>query len=184
MKEILVFSKSTSITFALNTFINVPVILQYEDTPLIEVIKYAKTTFTTRFPIYNQDGIYIAKVVGSRLFPTEEGKISGLTLRYPRNMTVCELNGKTLFEIKRNGPTALSLSAELFTKDGAFIRTPVDLFPQLLSRNGEEIMLKGGQGLWPKLKNYKYNTFINAQIGILLMENGSFGFGVTRNSEK
>ena len=43
----LVFQSSPSITVATNTFINVPVILKYEDTPLIEVIREQGIGFTT-----------------------------------------------------------------------------------------------------------------------------------------
>ena len=70
----LVFQSSPSITVATNTFINVPVILKYEDTPLMEVIKEQGIGFTTQIPIYHSDGTYLAKVKGNRIFPTEAGK--------------------------------------------------------------------------------------------------------------
>jgi len=72
----LYFQSSPSITVATNTFINVPVVLKYEDTPLIEVIREHAIGFTIQIPIYHADGTYLAKVKGNRVYPTEAGKKS------------------------------------------------------------------------------------------------------------
>ena len=48
----LYFQSSPSVTVATNTFINVPVVLKYEDTSLIEVIKEQGIGFTTQIPIF------------------------------------------------------------------------------------------------------------------------------------
>ena len=169
--DTLIFSKSPDITIATNTFKNVPIILQYEDVPLIEVVKIAKTNFTTQIRIYDINGIYMAKVKGSRIFKTDAGKKAGLHLKYPKNMIVCELNGKTMFETKFVSPVALSTSAELYTPDGAFIKTrhdsPIELFSAV---NGSEISVSG-----ITLQNC---TFENLSIGIQVMKNGSVSMGV------
>ncbi len=65
--------------------------------------------------IHHSDGTYLAKVVGARLFDTPEAKKAGLVLKHPDKRTVCELSGKTLFEMERTDATALKTSAELFT---------------------------------------------------------------------
>ena len=64
----LIFTSAPIVKLATNTFINVPIILQYEDIPLIQIIKTESAGFTTEIPIYHPDGTYLAKVVGSRLF--------------------------------------------------------------------------------------------------------------------
>jgi hypothetical protein len=76
----LTFTRSPAVTIATNTFVNVPTILQYEDTPLIQVVKVQPAGFTMQIPIYHPDGTYLAKVVGSRPFMTRDGEKVGLSL--------------------------------------------------------------------------------------------------------
>lgn len=169
--DTLVFFESPAVTIATNTFINVPVILQYEDTPLISIVKVEKAGYTTELPIYSADGAYLAKVVGSRLFTTEVGKKSGLILKYPKDMTVCELDGKTLFEIHRTGAAALKANAELFTPDGSFVKCHADLAPKLIIGINEQSLRISGVELIG-------NTISGFRIGILIMKDGRLGIGV------
>jgi hypothetical protein len=157
------------VTVATNTFINVPTILQYEDTPLLEVVQVEKAGFTTQIPIYHPDGTYLAKVVGSRLFVTENGKNAGLSLKFPQNKTVCELGGKTLFEIQREGAAALQAWAELYTPDGAFVKCAPDIMPILF--NGEKPLKVGGVMM-------SGNVFQGLRIGIWIRKDGSINIGV------
>src|SRR5580765_3737147 len=90
--DTLIYQASPEVVFATNRFIGVPIILQYEDTPLLEVIQNTDAGYTSQFSIYHSDGTYLAKVVGSQIHPTDAGKKAGLTLRYPNRMTVCEMN--------------------------------------------------------------------------------------------
>jgi hypothetical protein len=173
--DTLLFFKSPAVTIATNTFVNVPVILQFEDTPLIEVVRTEVTedkriAFTTQIPIYHPDGTYLAKAVGSRLFTTKEGEKAGLVLRYPKNMTVCELEGKTLFEIHRQGAAAISAHAELYTPEGAFVKCPASLKPQLFL-GGTEIKIGGVTMIG--------NTFAGVRIGIWMRKDGSLAIGVS-----
>lgn len=172
MADNLVFFESPEITIATNTFINVPTILQYEDTPLIEVVKTADAGFTTQIPIYHPDGTYLAKVVGSRIFTTEDGKKTGLTLKYPKNKTICELDGKTIFEIHRHAAAALQLSAELYTPDGAFLKCSPDLPPSLLVKNSEIPLKISGLTMTG-------TVFKNLRIGIWIKKDGTIGLGVS-----
>ncbi len=103
MDDLLFFDFPQMIELCTNRFINVPVVLKYDDTPLISVTQTKKAGFATEFAIYNSDGVYIAKVKGSL---TEDGKKSNFLLRQPPNMTVCELGGQTLFEIHRDKAAA------------------------------------------------------------------------------
>lgn len=118
----LIFNAGTPVHFASNTFINVPVVLQYDNTPLIEVVQAIDTNLTTQFRIFHPDGTYLAKVKGVRVFPTEAGKKAGVTTRHQPGLLVCEREGVTLFELRRDGAGAVSTQAEIHTFDGSFIR--------------------------------------------------------------
>jgi len=170
MKE-LVFYQSPHVTIATNQFIDVPTILQYDDTPLIEVVRVQPAGYTLQIPIYRSDGTCIAKAVGSRLFATEEGKAAGLSLRFPKNRTVCELDGKTLFEIHRHGAAALSTCAELYTPDGAFVRCAPDLLPRLFVGGSEKALQVGGIVM-------SNNIFQGLRIGVWVKSDGSVSIGV------
>lgn len=161
-----IFTKSPAVRIASNTFINVPVILQYEDTPLIEVAQTVSAGYTTRFQIYNQDGVYLAKVDGSRLFLADAGRKSGLFLEYPDHMTVCKLAGKILFEISRQEAAALRTSAELYTPDGRFVRCNESSPPSLFQLDGSGLKI-GGVYLGG-------NILHGCRIGILIRKDGSF----------
>jgi len=118
----LIFTQSPAVTIATNTFINVPVILQYDETPLILIVQAQPAGYTTQIPIYHSDGTYLAKVIGSRLFPTPAGEKAGLKLEHPPKMTVCKLGDRTLFEIIREEAAALKTRAELHAPDGYFVK--------------------------------------------------------------
>jgi len=101
--ESLIFQESPVVDFATNKFIRVPVILQYERTPLVSVVQTVNAGYTTRIRIYHNDGTYLAKVVGSDIHPTPAGRKAGVSRRTPQGMTVCELNGKTVCESNAPG---------------------------------------------------------------------------------
>jgi len=67
-KETIIYQTSPRVLLATNTFINVPVILKYEDTNLIEIIRETSLGYTTQIPIYHSDGTYLAKATGNRLY--------------------------------------------------------------------------------------------------------------------
>ena len=171
MENILMFFQSPRVTMATNSFVNVSVILQYEELPLVEVVKVEPAGFTTQIPIYHPDGTYLAKAIGSLLFSTKEGQKAGLALKYPKNMTVCELNGQVLFEILRLGDDALRAKAELFTPDGAFVKCTDDEMPRLFFGEKEIALQIGGVAMIG-------NTFTNSRIGIWVKKDGSLSIGV------
>ena len=86
MKNSLIFQTTPEVTLATNKFINVPVILKYEDTNLIEIIKEEGLGFTTQIPIYHNDGTYLAKVNGNRIFLTKDGEKAGLKIEKHQNL--------------------------------------------------------------------------------------------------
>ena len=166
----LLFQESPVVEYASNIFINVPVILQYDDTPLIEVVNVVEAGYTTQFSIYNRDGVYIAKVKGSRLFTTDEGKKSNLQLRYPEGATVCCLDGHTLFEIRRKEAAALKTEAELYSPDGRFIRSNSSGFPEaLVTASGDSLRIGGFVMM--------NSTIKCREVGIRIQRNGSIGIG-------
>ncbi len=165
-----IFQESPRVLVATNTFVNVPIILQYDDTPLIEVVRTEQAGFTTRFSVYHEDGTFLAKVVGARIFASDAGEKVGLVLRHPRDKTVCELGGRTVFELNRTGPAAFSAQAELATPDGAFIKCRSDEMVQLL-RSNQPLQL-GGMIL-------TNSHFQNLRIGIHLQADGSLNIGVS-----
>ena len=93
-----------------------------EDTPMIKVAKSLEVGYEIEIPIYHSDGTYLAKVKGSRLFSTKEGQKAGVKLWHPDKKTVCEIDGKTVFEITRSEAAALKTEAELYTPDGSFLK--------------------------------------------------------------
>lgn len=167
----LIFSESPRINIAANTFIRVPTILQYEDTPLIEVIKLQEAGFTTQIPIYHPDGTYLAKVVGSRLFATPDGERASLTLEHPHRKTVCKLGERVLFEITREEAAALKTHAELYTPDGFFVRCSDSPQPELYTDSGDALQVKGVTMIG--------NVFSGCRIGIWIRKDGSIAIGVT-----
>jgi len=158
-QDTLVFFESPEVEFAGNFFVNVPVILEYDDTPLIEVVQEEAAGYTTQFQIFNKDGVYIAKVKGSQIYLTEDGSKSNLALRHPQDMTVCELDGQTIFEVHRKDAAALKTQAELFTPDGRFLKSNENGVPSsLISSDGSVLMV--GDNI------YAGNRIINCRVGI------------------
>ena len=138
----LIFFKSPEVEFAGNFFINVPIILEYDETPLIEIVQEQATGYTTQFDIFNKDGIYVAKVKGSQIYLTRDGNKSNLKLRHPQGMTVCELDGQTVFEVYRKDAAALKTQAELFTPDGRFLKSNEHGVPtNLISSDGASLRI-------------------------------------------
>lgn len=118
----LVFSQSPCITIASNTFINVPIILRYEDLNLIEVIKDLTIGYHIEIPIYHPDGTKLAVAKNSRIFNTSEGEKAGVKIDKHPGVWICKMENKELFEIRQEGPNLFKTTAELYTNDGCFIK--------------------------------------------------------------
>ena len=173
MSDSLIFTEHPEVTLAGNHFIRVPTILMFEDTPLLEIEKIPEAGFTTKYSIFHSDGTYLAKVVGSRLFLTADGAKAGLALRHPAGMTVCELGGTTLFEIRRRDAAALNTQAELYSPTGQFIKASdngLDLFKQLAGKDSLRI---GGITM-------SGCTVGGCSIGIQLYRDGGVAIGFNR----
>jgi hypothetical protein len=161
----LIFQSSPVIHFATNTFVNVPVILQFEDTPLLEVVRELAAGFTTQFSIYHSDGTYLAKLKGSQLYRTKDGEKAGLVLHHPPLKTICELNGKPIIELTRLEAAALKTEAELFAPGGAFLKSSdADLTGYIRRNQGEPLRI--GRLL------LQGNLFQNRSIGVRVFSDG------------
>jgi len=166
----LIYQTSPEVTIATNKFINVPVILKYEDTNLIEIINEIGLGYTTQIPIFHSDGTYLAKVNGTRMFPTEAGKKSGLTIDKLSGVTACKMGSQTLFEIHHQSGDSFRTVAELYTPDGCFVKCNDQATPGLLDNKGSALQIGG--------LIMSGNTFEGCKIGIWLKKNGSCSIGV------
>jgi len=165
----LIYQSSPRVTFATNQFVSVPIILQFDDTPLISIVRVESLGYTTEIPIYHADGTYLAKVNGTRIFATEAGKTAGLEMRYPKNMTVCEMNGRTVFEIFHEAGDAFRTHAELHTPTGCFVKSHDAPLPDVIAATGEALQVRG-----IRMSN---NLFSGCRIGIWLKSDGSCAIG-------
>ena len=165
----LVFQSSPTVTLATNQFVNVPVILQFDDTPLISVIREQALGYTTEIPIFHADGTYLAKVKGTRVFPTQAGEKAGIAMRHPQGMTICEMNGKTLFEIAHQAGDAFRTQAELYTPTGFLVKSTDTPTPQIIDSKGQELRVGG--------VHMRNCSFSGCRIGIWLKSDGSCAIG-------
>jgi hypothetical protein len=79
------------------------------------------------------------------------------------------MNGKTLFELKRTSPRALSITAELFTASGHLVKCENDNVRSYLAATGAIVI--GGLTM-------QGSSFNGLRIGILLKSDGSIAIGV------
>jgi hypothetical protein len=170
--ENLTYQTSPEVTYATNQFVDVPVILMYDETPLISIIHERALGYTTSIPIYHSDGTYLAKVNGTRIFSTSDGAKAGLAIRQTKDTTVCTLDGKSAFEIHHSSGAAFRMHAELYTPTGFFVKT-VDSLPEVKTPAGEPFVFRKSfmmQGCL--IKGY--------YVGIWVRSNGGMSIGVNK----
>ncbi|MGI9286334.1 MAG: hypothetical protein ACR2P1_13170 [Pseudomonadales bacterium] len=174
--EKLIYNTAPIVTFATNRFINIPIILQYDETPLISIVEKEQLGFTTEIPIFHPDGTYLAKVNGTRVYPTKDGKKAGIEMRSLPDATVCKMGGKTLFEIYHERGNSFRTNAELYTPTGYFVKFVDSPTPEIVSRDGQPLQFRGAV--------MSQNTLIGCQIGIWLKSDGSCALGCNRNVQQ
>lgn len=165
----LVFQTSPTVTLATNLFVDVPVILQFDDTPLLSIVREQALGFTTEIPIFHSDGTYLAKVKGTRVYPTKDGEKAGIEMRQPKGMTVCEMGGKTLFEISHQAGDAFRTQAELYTPTGFFVKSSDSPVPQIIDNTGRGLQVGG--------IHMSECSITGFRIGIWLKSDGSCAIG-------
>ena len=139
----LIYQSSPEVTFASNTFVNVPTILQFDDTPLVSVVREEHLGFTTEIPIYDQSGVYLAKVRGTRVYSTPEGKEAGVRIRQLPELWICEVDDRTAFEIRQQPGNAFRTDAELYTPTGHFLKVSDSPTPEVVDASGNALTVGG-----------------------------------------
>lgn len=165
----LIYQTTPAVNLATNIFVNVPTILQFDETPLISIVREQNLGFTTEIPIFHADGTYLAKVNGTRVFPTEAGTKAGIVMRSLANETVCEMAGKTLFEVFHKKGDAFRIQAELSTPSGYFVKMADAPVPNVLTPDGQSLRIGGSI--------MSGNMFQGCRIGIWLKSDGSCAIG-------
>ncbi|HUW95515.1 MAG TPA: hypothetical protein VMW58_06985 [Anaerolineae bacterium] len=166
----LYYQSSPHVTIASNTFVNVPVVLKYEDTPLLEVVRQQPLGFTTQVPLYHSDGTYLAKVKGNRVYPTQAGKKARIRIRDLPGKFVCTLEGRVLFELSHGVGDEFKADAELYAPDGYLVRCSDAPLPDLFDLTGSAIRVGG--------VTMTGCVFKNLSVGIWLHKDGSCAIGV------
>lgn len=169
MDHKLYFSASPVVTLATNIFINVPVILKFEDTPLMEIIKEESIGFTTQIPIFHSDGTYLAKVKGNRIFPTADGKKANIKIDQRMDKTICSLDDRIVFEIVHGSGDSFKADAELYAPEGYFVKCTDSPKPELFDIQKNALRI-GGTIL-------SGNTFQGFKVGIWIKKDGGCAIG-------
>jgi hypothetical protein len=167
----LIYTTSPTVSLGSNTFVNVPTILQFDDTPLISVVKEEALGFTTEIPIYHADGTYLAKVRGTRVYATEAGKKAGVVIKQLPQLWVCSIDGRTAFEIHQQSGDAFRTQAELYAPGGYFVKMGDAPMPAVISASGAALQVGGVTMMG--------NLFQGVRIGIWVRSNGSVAIGVS-----
>ena len=165
----LIYQTSPAVNLATNIFVNVPIIFQFDDTPMISVVREHNLGYTTEVQIYHSDGTYLAKVSGTRVYPTEDGSKAGIVMRSLEHQTVCEMVGKTLFEIFHQKGDAFRIQAELSTPFGYFVKMLDAPIPNVMKSDGQSLQVGGIM--------MSGNVFQDCRIGIWLKSDGSCAIG-------
>ena len=166
-REPLYYQNHPNVTFASNTFVGVPTILQYEDTPLIEVVRNTVLGYHSRVSVYDESGVKIAVVNGTRPYPTKEGGQAGVQVSHRSDCWICTRNGgkETLFEIYQGQGDSFRMYAELFTPTGALLKYRNEEMPSIISATKLGLMV-GSSALVG-------NRISGCRIGVLVKADGS-----------
>jgi hypothetical protein len=174
--DLLYFQDSPEVEIGGNKFINVPTIIQWEDEPLLQVGKFVEAGYTIKYKVFHSDGTPIAIVKGSQVYITDAGRKAAVKTRSEDKgtLTVCELEGKTILEMRRKHANQLKGWAELHAPEGVLIK--------VTDRDTSALLGTGGQLVTGNVRT-SGSTFEGNQIGIHLTKSGvalGSGGGVIR----
>lgn len=110
---------------------NFPAIIPFDDMPWISIVQEDNHGFGSDIQVLNSAGTCLAKIRGTRIFSTEDGKRAGIKLRPLINSTICELNGNELFEIACQSCGSFNIRTGLFAKKGYFIKSTKTSLPSI-----------------------------------------------------
>jgi hypothetical protein len=159
----LTFLESPVVEIATNKFIDVPILIQYNETPLLEVCKEVEAGYSISFPVYDKDGRQIARVKGSSIHPTSDEFEGRIGKREEPQLTVILLDGKPILEMRRTEAQALKTWAQLYTPEGVLIKA---------ADSGVSGLLRSGGALTLGDSILRRNIFQGCRIGIKIVDNG------------
>ncbi|MDZ4818471.1 MAG: hypothetical protein SGJ20_05800 [Planctomycetota bacterium] len=177
MSDSLVFHERPVVVMSGTRFINVDVILQYEDTPLLEVGKFVSAGYTTQLSVFHADGTDLARVKGSRVYPTEAGKKASVESIHEPNRTIIELENKPIFDMQRDAAGALNGWAELYARDGVFVRAIGDGNASALMKQSDDTLYISASPTGAKLILNR-NTINGCNIAFRVMRDGTIQFNL------
>jgi hypothetical protein len=167
----LVFQSRPAAVIGSNTFIDVPILIEINGEPLVEVVQDIKLKWTTQVPIYDEDSNYIAKVVGTRVVPGPDWQKGRLSMRHPQGgQHICSLDGRELFELRRNGAAGFSMTAELYAPHGRFLRFGQNVPLEVCAIQENSLVLLGQTALLG-------NTISGFRVGVSIEADGSIVIG-------
>ena len=120
-------------------------------------------------PIYHEDGTLLGKVVGTRFFPSEQGKKAGVKVDKHPNLWAYSIDNKAIFEISVYPGDRFKIEAELFSNTGYLVRChDMPLIEQFRVSDGATIVsniLMSG------------NLLVGCKVGLWLKSDGTLIFG-------
>jgi hypothetical protein len=159
-----------AVNLSSNTFVKVPIVLQYDQTPLISILRDPALGYTTEVSVYHEDGTHLGQVVGTSVLSSAAGVQCGLKILVLPQVTVCRSANRIVFEIHHEKGDAFRAAAELHTPSGYLVRCADQAAVQLVNRAGTAVPLGGH-----KVRNC---VFRGSKIGLLLHANGHVSVGV------
>lgn len=156
----LIFGPFDKFQFGTNSFVNVHTILQYEHTPLIEIVKNETLQLTTQVSVYRSDGTYLAKIKGSRIQFAASSEKANLIMDSLTDRRICRLDNRVIFELRRVGKL-WEIDAELYAPDSTLIS----------GRANEPFRTMMGNG-------FDNSSASNCAIGLLVTMDGGVSFGI------
>ena len=158
-----------TVKFCTNIFTNVPVILQYDDTPLLWVTQSMTGNLETEARIYSQDGEDLGRWKGKSLHLTGQGKKAGLTIEHPAGVDVLKMGTRTLCELRKPTPLLLHPTVELYSPTGTLLTGAPDIVAVAMSRSNQPLELSG--------MILQDNLLANRPVGIHITSDGQIAFG-------
>lgn len=168
--DYLFFQESPEVELGGNRFIKVPTIIQWEDEPILQVGKYVEAGYSTKLRVFHSDGTHVATVNGSQVWLTDGGRKADVNMRSEDVgcLTVCELEGKTILEMRRKNAGQLKGWAELYAPEGVLIKA-TDRETAAMLGNGTALQIGGG--------SIRNGRFEGHEIGIHITKKDGIQFG-------
>ena len=138
--------------------------------PLISIVREERPGFTTEIPVFDAGGSYLAKVRGTRVYPTKDGEKAGVTVRQLPQYWICSIGDRTAFEIRQGAGDSFRTEAELYTPTGFFVIDDRPM-PKVIDASGLQLKVEG--------VTMSGNTFVGVRIGIGVRSDGSISLGVS-----